>query len=111
MDDDSASEGPAQIGDSLAKFLLEAEEKAKKNKTCMAIYVCQESHSVELLLDTGVSTYGDWIKGEGADICLIRCQETHKVYGVRLPLYNERLLVQYDGPIRVNAPFRKDEEE
>jgi len=41
--------------------------------------------TIELLTDVSASTYSEWIPGEGADIGLIREQETNKVVGVRLP--------------------------
>lgn len=74
---------------------------------CMSLCVDQDSRSVELILDTSVSTYGEWINGEGADICLLRCRETNRVVGVRLPLLNENLAVFHRGPLVVNGGFKK----
>lgn len=74
---------------------------------CMSLYVDQDSRSVELILDTSVSTYGEWINGEGANICLLRCRETNRVVGVRLPLLHEKLAVFHRGPLRVNDGFKK----
>ena len=59
----------------------------------MVLDVDEQSSSVELILDTKVRTYGEWIKGEGADICLYRDVETKKVVGCRLPLYQKKLMV------------------
>jgi hypothetical protein len=59
----------------------------------MTLEVDEESSLVELILDTKRSTYGEWIKGEGGDICLYRDMETNKVVGCRLPLYQKKLMV------------------
>lgn len=93
----------------LADFLKEAIEESKKYETCMALTVHEEGDAVELILDTGVSTYGQWIKGEGADICLYRCQETDRVIGCRLPLMKRNLSVFHEGPLKINEGFRKEE--
>ena len=95
----------------LAEFLKEAMEKSKRYKPCMSLHVSEESLSVELILDPTVATYGEWIEGEGADICLYRSIETKEVIGCRLPLKNKLLGVSYDGPIRVNSGFRNQDEE
>ena len=97
--------------DGFAQFLKQAGEEAEKYETCMSLYVNNDGNSVELVLDTSVPTYGDWIKGEGGDISLIRSRETGKVMGCRLPLYNKKLCIYHDGPIRINAGFRKEEDE
>ena len=44
-------------------------------------------------MNTKTNHYGDWIKGEGADICLYRDMETNKVVGCHLPLYQKNLIV------------------
>lgn len=97
--------------DEFEKAIKEAMVEAEKYHTCMSLCVNQEGKSVELILDTSRDTYGEWIKGEGSDISLIRDQETNKVIGVRLPLYNDRLCIHHDGPIRINAGFRKTDED
>lgn len=73
----------------------------------MSLRVDEDGDAVTLLLDTGLSTYSESIPGEGADICLMRCQKTHKVVGCRLPLVNRRLGISYDGPIKINEGFLK----
>lgn len=75
---------------------------------CMSLCVDQDSRSVELILDTSVSTYGEWIDGEGANICLLRCQDTKRVVGVRLPLMRENLAVFHRGSLRVNDGFKME---
>ena len=82
---------------------------SEEYRPSMALSVCDDGKAVELWLDTSLSTYSDWIKGEGADIGLMRCQETHRVVGVRLPLLRRNLCVQHEGPIRINTGFRKGE--
>ena len=81
-------------------------EESKRYAPCMSLSVSDEGKSVELVLDTSASTYAEWIPGEGGDICLLRCQETKRVVGCFLPLMNRKLLIQHDGPIRINAGFR-----
>lgn len=83
--------------------------ESKQYDSCMSVAVSEEGVSVELLLDTSIDTYSEWIEGEGADIGLIRCQETKRVVGVTLPLLRRNLCVHHDGPIRINAGFRKGE--
>lgn len=95
---------------SLAEFLKEAAEEGEKYEKCMSLSVSEQGDSVELVLDTGSGQYyGDWIEGEGGDICLLRDCETNKVIGCHLPLYNKKLAVFYEGPIRINAGFRKSD--
>jgi hypothetical protein len=87
--------------------LAEILENAELFDYCMALTVCMESNCVELWLDTELSTYTEWLPGEGSDIGLMRCLETGRVVGIRLPLRRNNLCVHYDGPIRINAGFRK----
>jgi hypothetical protein len=75
--------------------------------TCMSLHVDTDGGAVELILDTGIATYGEWIEGEGADICLHRCQDTHKIVGCRLPLKNARLAVFHAGELKINEGFGK----
>jgi len=75
------------------------------------VCVSEAGDAVELYLDTSIATYSEWIKGEGADIGLMRSRETDRVVGVRLPLLRRNLCVHHDGPIRINAGFRKGEKE
>lgn len=74
---------------------------------CMSLTVEPDGKLVELMLDGSISTYGEWITGEGADICLLRCRETKRVVGVRLPLLNEKLAVFHRGPLAVNDGFKR----
>ena len=82
--------------------------EAEQYDTCMALNVSEDGKAVELWLDTSIATYSEWIKGEGADITLMRDQETGRVVGCRLLLMNRKLCVHHDGPIRINAGFLKD---
>lgn len=78
---------------------------------CMALRVSIEGDAVELETDTSVDTYSEWIPGEGSDIVLIRCLETNKVVGVRLPLRRVNLAVFTEGPVKINDGFSKAESE
>lgn len=89
--------------ESLEDLIAEVE----KYDTCMAISISNEGKSVDLILDTARSYYGEWITGEGGDICLYRDNKTNKVVGCHLPLMCNRLAVHHDGPIRINAGFKK----
>lgn len=91
--------------DRIEKLLAEA----ASYEPCMSLCVEQDGKAVELLLDTGISTYSEWIPGEGGDICLLRCRETKRVVGVRLPLINEKLAVFHKGQLRVNGGFKRAE--
>lgn len=98
--------------ESLGEMLKEAMAEAARYENCMSLSVDSEhGHAVELHLDTSRSTYGEWIPGEGGDICLIRDRETDKVVGVRLPLMNNRLVVSHDDgvQVRINEGFLKEE--
>ena len=76
---------------------------------CMSLYVNQDGHCVELFLDTELDYYLEWIKGEGADIGLLRCRETKRVVGVCLPLLRNNLVVNHTGPIRINSGFKVED--
>lgn len=93
--------------ETLDEALKRLEESAKQYETCMSLHVNERGQSVSLFLDTSVSFYLEHIPGEGADIGIYRCHETNQAVGVTLPLMNERLCVHYEGPMRVNAGFRK----
>lgn len=91
--------------------LNESLEESKNYETCMGLHIQKEGASVDLILDTARGYYSEWIKGEGGDICLYRDRDHHNVIGCHLPLYNERLVVHYDGPMRINEGFRKEASE
>ena len=93
----------------LGQFLSTMVEQASHYEPCMSLVVSEDGQSVELLLETNISSYLQWIPGEGADIGLIRCQDTKKVVGVHLPLMNNKLAVFHKGPLRINDGFLKDE--
>lgn len=86
-------------------------EDSKKYKPCASLWIDKESDRVELHLDSSASTYNEWIKGEGADISLIRCGKTNKVIGVNLPLYQTDFSIFHTDGIRVkiNEGFLKKE--
>jgi len=94
--------------DELAKFLSENAEECKKYETCMSLDVSENGGAVELNLDTAIANYLDWIPGEGGDIGLLRCCDTNKVVGVRLPLLKQNLVVHHTGPLRINEGFLKE---
>lgn len=93
-------------GNTIDSFIDEILSEGDQYEPCMGLFVNKHGKSVELVLDTSVSTYGEWIPGEGGDICLLRCMDTKKVIGVHLPLMRDNLVVFYDGPIRINTGFR-----
>jgi len=84
-------------------------EDSKKYKPCASLWIDKESDRVELHLDSSASTYNEWIKGEGADISLIRCDKTNKVIGVNLPLYQTDFSIFHTDGIRIkiNEGFLK----
>jgi hypothetical protein len=86
-------------------------EYSESYEPCATLWIDKESDRVELLLDTSASTYNEWIKGEGADISLVRCGKTNKVIGINLPLYKTNFSVFHtDGiRVRINEGFLKDE--
>jgi hypothetical protein len=90
-------------------------EESKKYKACAGIWIDKENDRIELLLDTTAPalTYGEWIPGEGADICLLRCHKSRKVIGVNLPLYQTDFSIFHTDGIRVkiNEGYLKDEKE
>lgn len=91
----------------LADALLMLGREADKYEPSMSLYVSDDGKFVELCIDPTVSTYADWIPGEGGDICLTRCRETKRVVGCCLPLLNRKLSVWHDGPLRINEGFKK----
>ncbi len=101
--------GAMHCSTDFGEFLTRAAKKAENYQSCMALSVSEEGKHVELILDTSIATYGDWIKGEGGDICLLRCQKTDRVVGCHLPLMDRKLCIHHDGPIRINAGFLKED--
>ncbi|NDC73559.1 MAG: hypothetical protein EBZ62_08980, partial [Sphingobacteriia bacterium] len=66
-------------------------------------------YRVELILDTSACVYHEWIKGEGADISLVRCSKTNKVIGINLPLYQTKFSIFHtDGvQVKINEGYKK----
>ena len=93
------------------EYLKAGLREAEKYDTCMSLEVNEEGNCIELLLDTSLNTYGDWIPGEGGDMGLIREVGTKRVVGIRLPLLNRNLAVSHEGPFRLNDGFLKESEE
>jgi len=79
-------------GAGYAKMLKRLEELPPKPPATLLL-MDEPGHSVELMLDTERSYYGEWIRGEGGDICLYRDRETDKVIGCCLPMYQKELRV------------------
>lgn len=96
--------------ETLADILKQAAAEAGKYDSCMSLSVSEEGRAVTLNLDSSVDSVSEWIPGEGADIALMRCRDSGRVVGVRLPLMCDRLSVWHEGPLRVNAGFRKDDQ-
>lgn len=92
-------------------FLKHLEEQSKKYRPCASLWIDKESDRLELILDTSKSTYSEHIKGEGADISLYRDNETNKVIGVSLPLYQTDFSIFHtDGiDVKLNEGFLKNE--
>ena len=86
-------------------------EESKKYKSCACIWINKEDSRIEILLNSAAATYNEWIKGEGADICLVRCHKSNKVIGVNLPLYKTDFSIFHTDGIRVkiNEGFLKEE--
>lgn len=82
------SAGLLEFSEYLKKMVAECENAPP----AMSLLIDEEIDSVELVLDTQRSYYGDWIEGEGGDICLYRDQDTNKVLGCRFPLHQKRLV-------------------
>jgi uncharacterized protein (DUF433 family) len=93
----------------LIEILKAGVEECRKYETCMALHVSEDGKSVDLVLDTSRAYYGEWIKGEGADICLYRDMDTNEVVGCHLPLMDRKLVVSHRGPFRLNEGFRKED--
>jgi len=86
-------------------------KEATRYKPCASLWIDKGSDRVELLLDTNTNTYHEWIKGEGADISLVRCSKTNKVIGINLPLYQTDFSIFHSHGIRVriNEGYLKNE--
>lgn len=57
----------------------------------------KDGKDIEIILDCESNYYGEWIKGEGADICLYRDRETHRVVGACLPCYAKSASIWTSG--------------
>jgi hypothetical protein len=66
-------------------------------KPIATVHVSRTGQSIKIVLDTSKSTYTEWIPGEGADIGLLRDQETKRLVGAYLPLYAKTLMFGGDG--------------
>lgn len=88
--------------DDLGPFLKQAAALAEKQPPYTSLLIDEEGGCVDLVLDTKRATICEWIKGEGADICLYRDRDTGKVVGCHLPLYQKELRVS-----RIEKPKSK----
>ncbi|KKN09811.1 hypothetical protein LCGC14_1042840 [marine sediment metagenome] len=68
--------------DDFVAYLKRAAATAATQSPCTALLIDEEGSCVDLVLDTKRATTSEWIKGEGADICLYRDRDTGKVVGV-----------------------------
>jgi len=57
------------------------------------LFVNEAGRCVEVFLED-VPFYGEWIRGEGADICLHRAQDDNRIVGATLPLTSDRKRAQ-----------------
>jgi hypothetical protein len=81
----------------LTKKLKAAFERAKAVPSCTSILIDKDSDTLDIVLDTKASIVGEWMPGEGADICLYRDRETGRVVGCHLPLYHKKVKVSRIG--------------
>lgn len=96
MDDyDAGRSRPLQ--DVIAELQEKYPPPSEDLKPIASIIVSRDGNSMDVCLDTSLSTYGEWIKGEGGDISLTREQETNKLAGAHLPLYAKTLMIAGDN--------------
>ena len=88
MDSMTEKNNPAS---ELHEFLQESLARCQEVPPLTSVLVHRASGTIEILLDTKANVYSEWIKGEGADIHLLRDMETHKVMGCRLPLIHSEV--------------------
>ena len=84
-------------------------EESRTYEPVATLWIDKESYRVELILDTSACVYHEWIKGEGADISLVRCSKTNKVIGINLPLYQTKFSIFHtDGvQVKINEGYKK----
>jgi len=85
-------------------------EESRTYEPSATLWIDKDSDRVELILDTSACVYHEWIKGEGADISLVRCSKTNKVIGINLPLYKTNFSVFHtDGiQVKINEGYIKN---
>lgn len=109
MDDDySDAEFQGTEADDLSHMSQELQElllEADKYDSSLSLCVNDEGRCVTLYLDTSIDCYAEHIPGERGDAAFMRCVETNKIVGVRLPLLRNNLTVSHRGPIRINEGF------
>ena len=89
------------------KLLLLAAEKAKDSVPCMFVRV--DEFGVDIILDTSITFNGEWIPGEGGDICLYRDRTNNNVVGAYLPLLQNRITVWTDMPLKINEGWSNED--
>jgi len=83
--------------------------EAGQYEPCMMRDVDEDGGRVELRTDTRASVYFEHINGEQGNIGLLRCRRTNRLVGIWLPLRRHNLCVFHEGPIRINAGFRRSD--
>ena len=84
-------------------------EESRTYEPSATLWIDKESDRVELILDTAACVYNECIKGERADISLVRCSKTNKVIGINLPLYQTKFSIFHtDGvQVKINEGYKK----
>lgn len=80
-----------------AEFMKRAAEEMKDVPESASVLIHSDGNAIQIHLTNKSNYYGEWIKGEGADICLYRDRETNRVVGCMLPLYVDTVHVGVVG--------------
>lgn len=91
-----------------AEFLKKSIEHAATVPPMGTVYVHRDGNAIDVCLDTKANYYGEWIAGEGADICLYRDRDTKKIVGAHLPFYMDTIAVDVQDGIKLIARRHDD---
>lgn len=92
------------LAETLHEMIAEsAKRTAHLPRPIASVTVHREGMALDVCLDGDKPDYGEWIKGEGADISLKREVSSGKVCGARLPLLAKTLIIGGDfGTITID---------
>jgi len=90
--------GLTELAELLVAGASEMDQRCAHLRLICSVHYSPVGKSLDVQLDTGDNVNHEWIKGEGADIGLMRSRESKRLAGAYLPCYAKTLMVSGNFP-------------